>query len=172
MRLGFLAVAVVLIIVGTIAYRSLITATEASHWSEHTREVLEHIERLHLAMENVESGYRDYAFSGDETFLQLSLVNISLVDHERGFLRTLTTDNPSQQRRLDAVDNLAQQTIQRGDPFVRLRRSGVAEAAANLVLRGQVDPIQVEFRSVAADMTGEERRLLKIRNAAANGSYG
>jgi len=172
MRIGFLAVASVLLIVGVIAYCSVTAATDNSHWSEHTRQVLEHIERLRLAMENVESGYRDYAFSGDETFLQASRVNASLVDHERGFLRALTTDNPSQQRRLDAVDDLAQQAIQRGDTFVRLRRSGGAEAAADGALKGQVDPILVEFRTVAADMTGEERRLLKIREEATKGSYG
>jgi diguanylate cyclase (GGDEF)-like protein len=172
MRLGFLAVIVVLLVVGNVAYRSVIGATEASLWSEHTRQVLEHIERLRLAMENVESGYRDYAFSGDETFLQLSRVNIPLVDQERGFLRALTTDNPDQQHRLDAVDNLAQQIIRRGNTFIRLRESGGADAPADVIPKGQVDPILAEFRAVAAGMTGEESRLLKIRDEAARKSYG
>jgi diguanylate cyclase (GGDEF)-like protein len=172
MRLGFLAVIVVLLVVGIVAYRSLTGATEASRWGQHTRQVLEHIERLRLAMENIESGYRDYGFSGDETFLQLSRANISLVDQERGFLRALTADNPSQRRRLDAVDNLAQQIIRRGNSLISLRASGGAGTPEDVIPRGQVDPILIEFSSVADDMTGEESRLLAIRDEAAKKIYG
>jgi CHASE3 domain sensor protein len=172
MRFGFLAILVVLLVVGAVAFRSVTSATEASHWSEHTSQVLEHIESLHLAMENVESGYRDFALSGDEVFLQLSRVNISLLDRERGFLRALTMDNSSQQRRLDAIDKFVLQTIQRGDTFVRMRRLGGAAAAADILPEGQADPILDGFRAVAGDMRGEESRLLKIRDQSANGSYG
>ena len=172
MRLGFIAVLAVLLVVGVVTFRRVITATDSSHWTEHTRRVLEHIERLRLAMENVEGGYRDYAFSGDEQFVHLSHANISLVDHERGFLRALTIDNPSQQHRLDAVDELAQRAIQRGDTFVRLRRSGGALAGADSVLESPTDPILAEFRAVATDMTDEERGLLKNRVEDASVGYG
>jgi diguanylate cyclase (GGDEF)-like protein len=171
MRLGFVAMVALLLTVGVAAYRSAITANDSAEWSEHTRQVLENVELLRLAMENVESGYRDFALSGDGAFLLSSGDNISLVDQERKYLRALTSDNPEEQRRLDILDDLTQQLILRGQAFVRLPRSGAAQSPVAAVLKAQIDPILVKFRSVTVDMRDEERRLLQIRDTGAQHTF-
>jgi diguanylate cyclase (GGDEF)-like protein len=165
MQLGFAAVLVVLLIVGAVAYRSVVVSTEVAHWVQHTNEVLEHLAHLRSAIESIDSGFRDFALSGDDAFLQLSRGRISLVDQEQSTLRALTADNPLQQRRLTVIADMAQRIIQRGDAIVRSRRTDGAESVVDAFRRGQGDPALNEFRSVAGDMEDEEHRLLRERTS-------
>src|SRR3979490_779034 len=94
---AFGAVMTVLLIVGIVAYRSVVASSESARWAQHTNEVLEHLANLRLGTENIENGYRDFALSGADAFLQTSRANTSLVDDEQRALRALTADNPGQQ---------------------------------------------------------------------------
>jgi len=165
MRLWLGAVVALLLIVGIVAYRSIVASSESARWAQHTSEVLEHLANLRSAVENTESGYRDFALSGDETFLQLSRAGISLVDQEQSTVRALTADNSPQQRRLAIIGDLAQRIVQRGDALIRLRRSGGTDPTLDAVRKGQDDPILNDFLSVLRDMENEELQLLNERNA-------
>jgi PAS domain S-box-containing protein len=165
MQFGFGAALAVLCTVGVVAYRSVNVSNESTHWRQHTYEVLEHVAGLRSAMESIESGYRDFALSGDEAFLQTVRINASRLDREVRGLLALTADNPSQQRRIGDLASLGAQTIQRGDTFGRQHRSGGSESAAQAIRTGQGDLILDKFRAVTDDMAGEERRLLLKRSA-------
>jgi CHASE3 domain sensor protein len=78
---AFGGVMVLLLVVGTIAYRSVLASFESAQWAQHTNEVLEHLANLRLRMENIESGYRDFALSGTEAFLERSRANAALADN-------------------------------------------------------------------------------------------
>jgi CHASE3 domain sensor protein len=171
MQLGFGTVVAVLLVVGAIAYRSLIVSSESAHRAQHTNEVIEHLAKLRLAMENIESGYREFALSGDDLFLQLARANKSHVAQELGALRALTADNPTQQRRLVIITDLEERIVQRGDVIVRLRQPVGTESAVDLIRKAQSDAPLDEFRSVARDMDDEERRLLLERNASEERRY-
>jgi diguanylate cyclase (GGDEF)-like protein len=164
---AFGAVMTALLIVGIVAYRSVVASSESAQWAQHTNEVLEHLANLRLGMENIENGYRDYALSGADAFLQWSHANTSLVDDEQRVLRALTADNPRQQRRLGIIADLLQRMVQRGDTIVGLRRTPAAEDVAALIRSGQDDPLLDAFRVAARDMEVEEQQLLRKRNSAA-----
>ena len=160
-----------LLIVGIIAYRSVLASSASARWAQHTNEVLEHLANLRLGMENIENGYRDFALSGADAFLQSTRANTSLVDNEQKALRALTADNPRQQRRLSIITDLQQRMVQRGDTIERLRRTPAAEGAAPLTGSVQDDPLLDAFRVAARDMELEEQRLLRERNSAAANRY-
>jgi diguanylate cyclase (GGDEF)-like protein len=168
---AFGAVMIALLIVGIIAYRSVFASLESAHWAQHTNEVLEHLANLRLETENIENGYRDFALSGADAFLQSARANTSLVDSEQRALRVLTADNPSQQTRLSTITDLLQRMVQRGDAVVALRRTPAAEQAAALIRSRQGDPLLDAFRVAARDMEVEEQRLLRERNSAAMKRY-
>jgi diguanylate cyclase (GGDEF)-like protein len=168
---AFGAVMAALLIVGIVAYRSVLASSASARWAQHTNEVLEHLAKLRLGMENIENGYRDFAFSGADAFLQSSRANTSLVDDEQNALQALTADNPSQQRRLSVIADLLQRMVQRGDAIVRLRRTQAVEDAVAPIGSGQDDPLVDAFRVAARDMEVEERRLLRERNSAAVNRY-
>src|SRR3984957_19215155 len=148
-QVAFGAVMTALLIAGIVAYRSVVASSESAQWAQHTNEVLEHLANLRLGMENIENGYRDFALSGADAFLQSSRTNTSLVDHEQRALRVLTADNPHQQTRLSAITALLQRMVQRGDTIVELRRTAAAEQAAALIRSGQRDPLLDAFRVTA-----------------------
>jgi len=171
MRLGFAAVGALLLVVGVVAYRSVTVSVESARWAQHASEVLEHLANLRFGIESVETGYRDFAISGEETLLQSSRERISLVDQEQDILRALTADNPRQQQRLALIGDLTQRMIQRGDSIVGLRRAGHAESALEVIRMGPHDSMLEEFRAVARDMEGEERNLLRERTATEERRY-
>jgi len=171
MQLGFGVVVAVLLFVCIVAYRSISASTISARWVQHTNEVLEHLANLRSATEDLESGYRDFALSGDDAFLQRSPDSTSLVNREQRTLRALTADNSQQQRRLGMIADLIQRTIQRGEATIRLRRTGGSETAADVLRKANGDPILNEFRAVARDMENEERRLLIERNVDTERSF-
>jgi diguanylate cyclase (GGDEF)-like protein len=167
---AFGAVMTVLLIVGIVAYRSILASSASARWAQHTNEVLEHLAILRLGVENIENGYRDFALSGNDVFLQSSRANTSFVDNEQSTLRALTADNADQQRRLSTITDLLQRMVQRGDTM-RSRRAPTAEAAAPLIGGGPDDPLLGAFRVAARDMEVEEQQLLRERNSAAANRY-
>jgi diguanylate cyclase (GGDEF)-like protein len=168
---AFGAVMAALLIVGIVAYRSVLASSESAQWAQHTNEVLEHLANLRLGMENIEAGYRDFGLSGADRFLQWSRANTSSVDNELRALRALTADNPRQQRRLSTITDLRQRLVERGDTMVGLRRSPAAEDGAVLLRGMQDDPLLDAFHAAARDMETEEQRLLRERNSDAVKRY-
>jgi diguanylate cyclase (GGDEF)-like protein len=162
---AFGAVMAALLIVSMVAYRSVIASYESAQWAQHTNEVLEHLANLRSGMEDIENGYRDFALSGADAFVQRSRANTSLVDDEQRALRALTVDNPRQQHRLSIISDLLPRMIQRGDTIVGLRRSPAAEDAAALIRSGQDDPLMGALRAAVRDMEVEEQQLLRERNS-------
>jgi diguanylate cyclase (GGDEF)-like protein len=149
-QVAFGAVMAVLLVVAIVAHRSVLASSESAQWAQHTNEVLEHLANLRLGVEGIESGYRDFALSGDDTFLQRSRASASLADNEQKALRALTADNPDQQRRLSLITDLRQRMAQHDDTIAR-----------------SDDPLMDAFRAAAREMEMEEQRLLRERNLAA-----
>jgi diguanylate cyclase (GGDEF)-like protein len=169
---AFGAVMAVLLVVGVVAYRSVLASFESAQWAQHTNEVLEHLANLRLRIENIENGYRDFALSGTDTFLQQSRANASLAGNEQRALRALTADNPRQLRRLSIVADVLQRMVQRDDTLERLRRApAAAEDTASLIRSGQDGSLLDAFRVAAGDMEAEEQQLLRERKSAAASRY-
>jgi CHASE3 domain sensor protein len=166
-QVAFSAIMIALLIVGIVAYRSVLASFESAQWAQHTNEVLEHLANLRLGVESIEDGYRDFALSGADAYLQRSRAGTALADDEQRALLALTADNPRQQRRLSIIAELRQGMVQHGDTIAGLRRSPTAEDEAALSRGGQEDSLLDAFRVAARDMEVEEQRLLRERNSAA-----
>ena len=170
-QVAFGAVMAVLLGVGVVAYRSVGASSESAQWAQHTNEVLEHLANLRWGVESMESGYRDFALSGADAFLQESRAGTLLADDEQRALRTLTADNPRQQDRLSSISQLRQRMAERGDTLIESRRSPAADDVASLFRSGRDDALLNAFRVAARDMELEEHRLLRERNSAAVNRY-
>jgi diguanylate cyclase (GGDEF)-like protein len=170
-QVAFGVVMAVLLIVGVVTYRSVAASFESAQWAQHTDEVLEHLANLRLRMENIENGYRDFALSGTEAFLQRARANAPLAEAEQRDLRALTADNPGQQRRLSIVADLLRRMAERGDTIERLRRTPDAQDTAAQIRSAQDGSLVEAFRAEARDMEAEEQHLLRERKSAAANRY-
>jgi diguanylate cyclase (GGDEF)-like protein len=170
-QIAFGALMAVLLVVGIIAYRSVVASFESAQWAQHTSEVLEHLANLRLRVENIENGYRAFALSDRDAFLERSRSNVSSADNEQKALRALTADNPHQQERLSVVADLLRTMVQRDDTIERIRHTPAAENAAALIRSGQDGSPLEAFRIAARGMEAEEQQLLGDRKSEAAKRY-
>jgi diguanylate cyclase (GGDEF)-like protein len=165
---GIGALLAVLLVGGVVAYRSITALTVSARWAQHSNEVLEHLANQRLAVANLESGYRDFALTGDDAFLQASRDGDSSFDHEYAILRTLTAGNPTQGRNLERVMDLERRMVKRGEALAQRRRAQQPEPVQDDARLGWNDTLLREFRRVARDMQDEEYLLLDDSNAEAD----
>jgi diguanylate cyclase (GGDEF)-like protein len=170
MQLGFGAVAALVVVVGVIGYRSVISATDSAQWSVHALKDMEQIEDLRLAMEKVSSGYRDYAFSGEDEYLQQAEDNGSIVDRKLGSLR-LAQDDPAQQHRLGQLTDVARDIVTLGESSARLRRARGDGHAVDPGFNAKFETTALQFHALAIETLAEEHRLLRAHVDGAGHSY-
>jgi PAS domain S-box-containing protein len=166
-QLAFGAAILTMLAVGTISYRALVVSGERDQWVGHTHEVLENLEKLMLAMQNVESSFRGMVVTGKESYLEGYHANITSAKQYDLTVRRLTVDNRAQQQQIPTLEKLAEQKVQFNDGVIRLRRTKGLQAAAEAMGDGTGQRIMDEFQTVIRGMQEEELRLLTLRDVDA-----
>ncbi|MCP4186101.1 MAG: diguanylate cyclase [Gammaproteobacteria bacterium] len=75
-------------------------------WVIHTHMVLTQSEKLHSSMIDAETGQRGYLLTKDTTYLEPYYLGLTSSQQNLKTLMQLTSDNPGQQERLDAIKNM------------------------------------------------------------------
>ena len=147
-RLAFGFAMLTLLIMGSMSYRWMVIAEQSSRWVRHTHAVIETIQDLALAMENVESASRGFVLSGKESDLIAYRSNVLKAEQDQATIRTLTADNPVQQVHFPTVETLATERIQHADMIIGLRRNEGIDAAVTAIGLGPDDEVNDEFQAV------------------------
>lgn len=161
--IGFAVSFLLLLGIGSVAYRSLDSLTRTSYAVAHTHVVLEHVAGLLGQLKDAETGQRGFVITGDEAYLEPYQAAVGAVARQVKELRELTADNPNQQRRIDAAQALVSAKLAELRRIIDLRRQAGLDAAVKAVLGGEGKRTMDEFRQVAEQMEREERDLLKQR---------
>ncbi len=149
---------------GAVSYKSLRSLLAAHDTVEHTLEVLKASHRLSSTLKDVESGHRGYALSGDRRYLPDPS---SPVPALMGQMRQLSADNPSQLKRLGAMEPLIADKLDWIAATIRLREKEGFGASSRVFKtnRGKVLMDQIEY--LLEELQDEENRLLAERRARA-----
>ena len=166
-QLGFGAAILTLLGAGVISYRALVSSNQSQGWVRHTDQVLEELQELLSANENVESSSRGFALTGDKSYIESFKGNILREVQTEKSIDELTGDNLAQQRRVLALKNLLAQKIRFSESVIDLRRAKGMEAAAALIGEGLGQQIMSETQDLVHGMQDEERQLLAVRAEAA-----
>jgi signal transduction histidine kinase len=105
---AFAAVLAVIVLSSAIVYERLRVIEEAGNWRVHTTDVLDTLQTALDAMLDREIGVRGYLITGDERFLEPYHRGSDAYIAASQRVKSLITDNPAQQRRLDELNELAQ----------------------------------------------------------------
>jgi C4-dicarboxylate-specific signal transduction histidine kinase len=164
---AFAAVVAVIVVSSAIAYDRLRVIEEAKNWRVHTTDVLETLEKALDAMVDQETGVRGYLITGEERFLEPYHRGGTAYTAASQRLKSLTTDSPAQQSRLEELNELAQKW-----------RSEIAERAIALMAKPETreDARSLEgsgagktamdlIRTKVDEIEGVERDLLAKRDA-------
>jgi len=162
---GF-AVAVLLTVgLSALSWRASQQTEEDADWVAHTHQVSASLEFTLRHLDDVETGGRGFALTGQEPFLEPYETGKYAVGQDLQALRLLLVDNPDQQRRLEVLEQQANARVEASSDLVALRRSsGTVPAVAQLEWRKEIID---SVRRTVEKMEAEENRLLEERTRRA-----
>jgi methyl-accepting chemotaxis protein len=166
---GFGVVILIICILIGVARNGFGEINDTTRWNIHTYKVLDGAATLLISLTNVETGMRGFALSGQDDFLQPLASGKADFEKTWNELKTLTSDNPVQQKRLDEIKATQQRWMSDDiDATIALRRNVVAGQATleDVVQRitARQDKVKMDgMRALIAEMQADEAKLLTVR---------
>ncbi len=160
---GFGIALAVFMIVGAVSYWSTARLIEASEARKHTYEVVAQLAEVRALLTDIQTSQRGYVISGEESYLELYQSSLPGLDGAVRQLRSLLTNNPRQQKRLDTLEPLIASRLKFSHDMIETRRTGGLEAAVQFSLAGKGEVNMDEIRDVLGEMQGDEEAALQQR---------
>lgn len=153
----------ILLTSGLAAYKVTTLLIETSSWVSHTHEVETSLESIISQLTDAETGQRGFILTNKTEYL---------VPYEHGkqsifavlkTAKSLTSDNPIQQQRLDEIETLVNLKLNELAQTIELFKAGNRAEALDLINTNQGINLMDNIRAIVDDMKIEERELLDIR---------
>lgn len=163
---GFGMALIIFVIIGALSYRGLNQVVETSNSRKHTYDVLIALDDLLADLKEVELGQHSYALTGDDLLLERYRAALTTIDMNLRNVRTLTADNPEQQRRLGLLEPLIGSRLKAAAETIDMRRGRGLEAAVQQTKTAKGKMLMDDIRGLISQMGDGERVLLERRTAA------
>lgn len=167
LSLGFGFCGLVLIVIGLTGYSSTHRLIENDKLVSHTHQVRRDLSELLSELKDAETGQRGFVITGDELFLGPYESALDQIKTSFEHVRTLTADNPDQQRRLEKLMPLIKAKLAELKRTIDLRRKDGFEPTAKIVAEGEGRQAMDAIRGLTAEMDRQEHDLLEERSVAA-----
>lgn len=132
-------------------------------WVDHTHRVIESLDDLSMGVSRAMSAWRGFALTGDSEQLDRYTSAIRALTGANSRVRLLTSDNPSQQSRLNGLEPLLAKRISRFDTAIAHRRAHGFDLDREARESREATMANAELWQRVADLATEERRLLAER---------
>jgi signal transduction histidine kinase/DNA-binding response OmpR family regulator len=162
MKLGFALALSVVLLLGTVTYRSSQSFVRASRMVDHTNRVLLHVGRLYVPVQSVHIAARNYALTGHERYLARLEEEMERAYREVAEIQTLTADNPEQQQRVRALKERLDARFGAIREFIRQRHASGDRNEAGSQFADRADKMATALPLIQ-EMQDEELRLLAMR---------
>jgi methyl-accepting chemotaxis protein len=162
---GFGLALAVLLVVGAVSYDSTTKLSSSAEWVRHTHEVLTGLDALVSGMKDAETGQRGYVITGEARYLEPYNAARDLVDQKLNSVRGLTSDNPIQEQRLQALEPLVDSKFTELQTVIDLRKTKGFAAASQEILTDKGKNEMDAIRKLVNAMVSEETGLLNKRSA-------
>ena len=168
--LAFGAVIALLAILVASAQSNFSSLSEANGWNVHTYEVLGEASGLLEGLVDIETGERGFALTGKDASLEPLLYGKRIFAEHLQQIRTLTSDNPSQQAKLATLEATQQRWLATAvEPVIALRRAAMADGNLDAVVaaeqagKGKAD--MDAMRALLGEI-GKAERVLLVQRAS------
>jgi two-component system, sensor histidine kinase and response regulator len=169
--LGFGVPIAMLIALSVVSYRTVTTSNAGIAWLLHTHQVLEKCAGLLSATQDMETGYRGFALTGDSRSLAPYQEGLAQATIGLAAIKMLTADNQSQQRRIARLTTLVGQEIRFAGEIIQLRRTAGEHTASTRMTEGDDTQLIEDIRNLLHEIQKEETRLLAVRQAIADRDF-
>jgi methyl-accepting chemotaxis protein len=164
---GFSLAALTLLVIAGFGYQTTQHLIENDRWVTHTTSVREGLARLVSTLTDAETGQRGFVITGKDDFLEPHTRAVSEIERHFAEIRTLTNDNPNQQRRLNDVRPLIDEKLGELKRTIDLRRAEGFGPTQAVVAEGQGKRAMDAIRRIVFEMDREELELLGQRHREA-----
>jgi PAS domain S-box-containing protein len=160
---GLAVAGMILLLVVGLLYRNGRSFIEASEWVSHTHEVLAELEATLSAVAEAQAATDGYVITGQEVFLKPYQVAGPALRAHLDQLKSLTSDNSYQQRRLAVLEGAVAEKLDSLRQKIDLRKQKGFEAAQQRVATGIGAKQMNRVLVIISEMKQEEEDLLKRR---------
>ena len=168
---GFVASVVALGLIGWLAYRTTNRFITTDRMVAHSHEVIATLESGRAMLADTEARQRAFLLTGDDQFLKDSQAAQAQISEWIGKIRTLTADNPEQQRRLVGLASVIAQRMAVLRSRIKLRQEGGVQAVSgDVATLRQGEELMDQVWQDIAQMRDSENRLLSERREMARAS--
>lgn len=173
LQLTFAAIIALVLILILITAQQMNRIQEAVNLNIHTFEVVRAANRVRQDLLNIETGQRGFLVTGDEQFLQPYIDGKNEIEKNLQTLQQRTSDNRTQQQRLDNIKQAYQRWLQEAiDPAIAQMKAASnnpeqMNAARQFEAQGIGKKHMDELRTKTEEFLQTERELLDVRSADA-----
>jgi CheY-like chemotaxis protein/CHASE3 domain sensor protein len=161
--IAFLVAVVAVILVAVVSYTAHQSSSDSARRVTHTLQVMEQLQAILSTLQDAETGQRGFVLTGDEDYLEpYNNAKVALPGEFKS-ARPLIEGNLEQQRRLDALEQLAAEKMQELAETVTKRRAGDSAGALAIVRSDRGKKAMERIRATIADMQRDERGMLAAR---------
>ena len=163
--IGLLAVCAILV------YSTLVNFSKSEQLVYHTQQVRELLSEPESDIATAARARLTYVFNGEPEALEQYQRAVGQIPPVLQAIRRNTTDNPTQQKNCDGLDQLVNERIQLLQKSVSLKQSGAPSPAGQPDMTRQSVAFADEIVAVMQAMRTEESRLLEERTEAARSHF-
>jgi PAS domain S-box-containing protein len=161
---GFCGAVVLIGFVSFFSYSGTQRFLDSAQWVAHTHEVQLSVQLMQSSLLAAEAAGRGFVINGNPVLLARATAALRIVEQELAQVRSLTADNPSQQKRLDELEPLAARRIVTAERIIAaLGKGDNTEAMAVLSSAGE-QAAGAGIHARIQELFDEEARFLLVRN--------
>ncbi|MCO6185083.1 methyl-accepting chemotaxis protein [Rhizobium sp. L1K21] len=156
------------VVVNAISLMSSRAQQDATHWTEHTYQVLRAVDDMVAGMVNQETGLRGYLLAGDEKFLEPLKSGEAQFQKAFDLGKSLTSDNAVQQERFTELGKLVDTWANdvKAKEIALMANAATQDEGRALEIGGAGKQYMDAIRVIAKQISDEEAALLDARAAA------
>ncbi|MFN6518817.1 MAG: ATP-binding protein [Nostoc sp. CreGUA01] len=162
---GFSLALLLMSAVAITSYLSIQRLTAEKRWVVHTQQVIESIDRVRIDLGNAESARSSYIFTKNTFYREIYQKQKQKVYQMLKAMRQLSSDNSSQQRRLDTLEALIAQKFSLLEQSINLFERKSLDKAIQTAIVSRGMEIGRQIQAISQAMESEEETLLQERTA-------
>lgn len=163
LAVGFGLAAAVLLVIVFVGFRSTDGLVANNALVAHSHVVATKLTDLLSELKDAETGQRGYIITGNDDYLSPYRAALDTIPATMQDLRQLTSDNPAQQQRLDALQPLIDSKLAELKETIDLRRASGFDAASKVVADNSGKVTMDKARILIGDTITAEDQLLAAR---------
>lgn len=158
---GFGLASAILVLIGAVSYQNTRVSTNNRSILNNTYKKINSLEKLHHQIKDAETGQSSYIFTGKQIYLKPYQAALANVDQEIANLKSLTADQPNQQKQIATLEFLITAKFTELKQTIDLRQNKGLEAALQVLVRNDGQNLTDDIHKAINEMENQERGQLQ-----------